>query len=58
MTESNKIVYIASPYSGDVEQNVKFAIEACQYAISRGCTPIAPHLLYPQILDDSDPKQR
>jgi hypothetical protein len=52
------IVYIASPYAGDVEANTKFAIDACRVAIACGHTPIAPHLLYPQILDDSNPSQR
>ena len=54
----SKLVYIASPYAGDVEQNVAFAKRACRHAISQGHTPIAVHLLYPQILDDSDPAER
>lgn len=28
--ERNKLVYIASPYSGDVERNVAFAKAACR----------------------------
>ena len=54
----NKLVYIASPLSGDVEKNLDFARQACRYAISQNVTPFAPHLLYPQILDDSDPAER
>ncbi len=53
-----KRVYICSPYSGDVENNVKMAREYCRYAIDLGCLPIAPHLLYPQILDDNNPAER
>jgi hypothetical protein len=56
--QKSKIVYIASPYAGDIEQNVAFAIEACKYAIQLGYTPIAPHLMYPQMLDDSAPNER
>jgi hypothetical protein len=56
--KKSKIVYIASPYAGDVDQNVRSAIEACKYAIERGCAPIAPHLMYPQILDYGDTEQR
>lgn len=52
------VVYIASPLSGDVEQNLQFARQACRYAISQGVTPFAPHLLYTQMLDDSDPEER
>lgn len=34
-----KLVYICSPYAGEVEQNVRFAQEACRYAISLNCAP-------------------
>lgn len=54
----NKLIYIASPYAGDVEANVAFAKLACRYAISQGHTPIAVHLLYPQMLDDGNPAER
>jgi len=53
-----KLVYIASPYAGDVEYNIKFARAACRYCIEKGNVPIAVHLLYPPILDDADPEQR
>lgn len=52
------LVYIASPYAGDVEKNVRFARAACRYAVAQGATPVAPHLLYPQILEDSNPAER
>lgn len=54
----SKLIYIASPYAGDVEQNVAFAKRACRHAISQGHTPIAVHLLYPQLLDDKEPAER
>ena len=54
----NKLVYIASPYAGEVEKNIEFAKTACRYAMEQNCTPIAVHLLYPQFLDDHDPVQR
>lgn len=54
----NKLIYIASPYAGDVEGNVAFAKLACRFAIDQGHTPIAVHLLYPQMLEDSDPAER
>ena len=53
-----KLVYIASPYAGDIENNVEAAKEYCRAAMEEGVTPVAPHLLYPQFLDDSDPMQR
>ncbi|WP_299966762.1 DUF4406 domain-containing protein [uncultured Oscillibacter sp.] len=53
-----KLIYIASPLSGDVERNLDFARQACRYAISQDVTPFAPHLLYTQMLDDGDPAER
>lgn len=57
-TVPGMVVYIASPLSGGVEQNLQFARQACRYAISEGVVPFAPHLLYTQMLDDSDPEER
>ena len=56
--EHNKLVYIASPYSGDVERNVAFAKAACRYAMNQGLRQLPPHLLYPQMLDDGVPEER
>ena len=53
-----KLVYICSPYAGDIGNNIRFAGAACRYAAEQGCAPVAVHLLYPQILDDSVPSQR
>ena len=50
-----KLVYIASPYAGDIPNNVERAKEYCKQALEQGVIPVAPHLLYPQFLEDSDP---
>jgi hypothetical protein len=52
------IVIVASPYSGDVEANVQYARWACLDCINRNEYPFAPHLLYPQFLEDGDEAQR
>ncbi len=56
------LVYICSRYAADeirtVEQNEAAAVRYSQFAIEQGCIPLASHLLYPRILDDTDPKQR
>lgn len=31
-----KLVYICSPYAGDIESNVGFAKAACHYAMRQG----------------------
>lgn len=52
------LVYICSPYSGDVEKNVNNTRRFCRFAFEKNCIPIAPHLLFPQFLDDDNPKER
>lgn len=51
--------FICSPYRGDVGENIRKAREYCRWAaMEHGVIPIAPHLLFPQFLDDGDPAQR
>ena len=52
------LVYICSPYSGDVEAHTASARHYCRFAVDSGCIPIAPHLLFPQFMNDTDPKER
>lgn len=51
-------VYVASKYAGDVEKNVAAAVDYCKYVINQDMIPVASHLLYPQMLDDSIPEER
>lgn len=52
------IVYICSPFSGDVDGNIAAAQRYSRFAVGKGYIPIAPHLLFPQFLDDESPKER
>jgi len=52
------IVYICSPYAGDIEKNVKAARDYCRFAVEKGFIPVAPHLLLPQFMDDTNPQER
>ena len=52
------IVYICSPFSGDVDGNVAAAQRYSRFAVDKGYIPITPHLLFPQFLNDNDPKER
>ena len=51
-------VFICSPYRGDVERNLKAARKHARMAAIIGYCPLAPHLMFPQFLNDSDPKER
>lgn len=53
-----KLIYVCSPYAGDIDANVRFAKDACRFVMRKGHAFFAPHLLYPAILDDSIPHQR
>ena len=52
------VVYICSPYAGDKVRNILAAQRYCKYAVSCGCIPFAPHLLFTQFLDDDIPCER
>lgn len=52
------IVYVCSPYAGDIESNVAAARRYSRFAVESGYIPIAPHLLFPQFLNDDDPRER
>jgi hypothetical protein len=45
-------VVLESPYSGDVETNVRYARACLRDSLGRGEAPLASHLLYTQVLDD------
>jgi len=53
-----KMVYIASPYSGDIEHNTEMAQKYCRFAAGQGVIPMAPHLLFTRFLDDRKPEER
>lgn len=52
------LVYICSPYAGEVETNVNMARTYSRFAVRSACIPLAPHLLYPQFMDDENPSER
>ena len=52
------LVYICSPYAGDVERNVNMARVYSRFAVRNTCIPLVPHLLYPQFMDDGSPAER
>lgn len=53
-----KLIYVASPYAGDMERNVEYAKQACRTVMECGHAFIAPHLLYPAVLNDAVSEER
>lgn len=52
------LIFVCSPYRGDVETNVGNARCYCRLVIKQGGIPFAPHLLFTQLLDDSIADER
>lgn len=52
------LVYVCSPYAGDVENNVANAKRYSRFAIENRAIPVTPHLLYPQFMNDEDESER
>jgi hypothetical protein len=53
------MVFICSPYAGDIEHNTIKAKEYCRYAaMIHDEIPFAPHLLFTQFLDEFLPEER
>jgi hypothetical protein len=53
-----RLVIVESPLSGDVPTNQEYARLALLDSLRRGESPLASHLLYPQVLDDAEPDER
>ena len=51
------LVYICSPYSGDVEENTEKARRYCRFAVDQGAIPIAPHLFLPQFMSETKERE-
>ena len=47
------LVYICSPYAGDIERNTYRARAFSRFAVEKNCIPMAPHLLFPQFMDEA-----
>lgn len=58
LTAYKPLVFICSAYAGDIDYHTRRAQGYCRFAVSENCIPIAPHLLFPQFMDEDDPEQR
>lgn len=52
------IVYICSPYSGDIESNTENARRYSRFAVDQHCLPITPHIYFTQFMNDTIPDER
>lgn len=56
-SHNRPLVYICSPYAGDVVRNTMKARIYSRFAVNRGAIPIAPHLLFPQFKDEATERE-
>lgn len=52
------LVYICSPFSGDIAGNNERTRRFCRFALEQGQIPLAPQLIFPQFMDDENPEER
>ena len=52
------MVYICSPLSGSIAANQRSARRYCRFAVDGGYIPLAPHLYFPQFMDDGNGAER
>ena len=52
-------IYICSPLSGDIENNIEKAKGYCEYIVKAfGAIPVCPHIYFTQFLDDNNKVER
>lgn len=56
--KNKPIVFICSPFAGDIAGNTERAKRYGRFAVSEKVVPIIPHLMYPQFLFEDDPAER
>lgn len=52
------LVYVCSPYRGDVAVNVGRCRAYCRFVVEHGGIPLAPHIFFTQFMDDSNVYER
>ena len=51
------LVYICSPYAGDIQTNTENARRYCRFAVDAGAIPFASHLLLPQFMSEQTERE-
>ena len=54
----NNLLYVCSPYRGEIRRNKEYARELTRAAINSGFAPVTAHLYLTEVLDDNKPQER
>ena len=55
--KGSPIVYICSPFSGDVTHNTEMASRYSRFAVDQGYVPITPHLYLPLFISEETERE-
>lgn len=55
---NNNLLYVCSPYRGEVQRNKEYARELTRKAIDNGFVPVTVHLYITEAVDDNNPEER
>lgn len=58
MTRKSNMAFCCSKFRGNKEQNIEAAKSYARFITLCGKSPVVPHLLFPQFLDDNDAEER
>lgn len=56
--DNNNLIYICSPYRGEVKRNKEYARKLTRVAIDNGFVPVTVHLYLTEVLNDGDTEER
>lgn len=58
MTKKSNMAFCCSKFRGNKKQNIEAAKGYARFIALCGKSPVVPHLLFPQFLDDDDAEER
>lgn len=55
---NNNLLYVCSPYRGEIRRNKEYAREMTKAALNSGFAPVTVHLYLTEVLDEDKPQER
>lgn len=55
---NNNLLYVCSPYRGEIRRNKEYARELTKAALNSGFAPVTVHLYMTEVLDEEKPEER
>lgn len=55
---NNNLLYVCSPYRGEIRRNKEYARKLTKAALNSGFAPVTVHLYLTEVLDEEKPQER